>query len=279
MPILGQLGMMAAGTLLGNWQQDRNNEQQLAMQRTLNRDQMQNQMSLTDYNMQKQLELWQKTGYEAQVGQLEKAGLNPALLYGKGGGGGQTAQIAQGSVNAGQASRGNEGMQGMGLGLQMFEQIKLLEAQRKNIEADTANKIAETTATSGYKTDLGKAQKDLTVSQQQSIDLQNAFNAYLQNMTPEGTASDNTGNSIAIQQKKQELLKQNSELLLNNEKMKEIAGRISLMAKQGLKEEEITNNLKKEGLIKDAEIEWNKMSLTQGDLGKFIVALIHQLIK
>ena len=56
--------------------------------------QVQAQEELTDYDTKKQLaaqkELWDETNYPAQVKMMEQAGLNPALLYGKGGGGGAT---------------------------------------------------------------------------------------------------------------------------------------------------------------------------------------------
>ena len=61
--------------------------------------QVEAQKQLTDYNMKKQLELWEATGYEAQKKQIEKAGLNPGILYGRSGAGGQTTNIAQGTVS------------------------------------------------------------------------------------------------------------------------------------------------------------------------------------
>ena len=42
-------------------------------------------------------EMWDYTSYENQVKHMKAAGLNPALLYGTGGGGGQSASGAQGS--------------------------------------------------------------------------------------------------------------------------------------------------------------------------------------
>jgi len=67
-------------------------------------------------------------------------------------------------------------------------------------------------------------------------------------------------------------------MMKNSQAIKEMAQSIELMKKQGLKEDQITDNLKKEGKIKDAEIEWNNVGLTQGDLGKFINMLIHKLL-
>ena len=79
------------------------------------------------------MDIWEKTNYKAQMGQLEKAGLNPGLIYGMGGGGGGTVG---GSSATAQGQQGN-----MALGIDAA-QIALLNAQRKNIEADTANKLA-----------------------------------------------------------------------------------------------------------------------------------------
>ena len=82
--------------------------------------------------MKKQLEMWEATGYEAQKKQIEKAGLNPGILYGGSGAGGQTTNIAQGTVGMGAApSAGGENIQVMG----MMAQIALVDAQRKKIEA------------------------------------------------------------------------------------------------------------------------------------------------
>lgn len=93
---------------------------------------------LTDYNTSKQLQMWKDTGYVGQMEQMKLAGLNPALMYGMGGGGGQTASIAQGSV--GGQSAGTPQAAAMGIQLGQYE---LLQAQIRNIDADTANKQAE----------------------------------------------------------------------------------------------------------------------------------------
>ena len=79
------------------------------------------------------MDIWEKTNYSAQMKQLDKAGLNPGLIYGMGGAGGGT--IGGSSATA----QGQQGNMGMGIDA---AQIALLNAQRKNIEADTANKLA-----------------------------------------------------------------------------------------------------------------------------------------
>ena len=108
-PGLGALGMQAAGGAIGtifglanNWMQQGANAANIKRQ-------VEAQKQLTDYNMKKQLEMWEATGYEAQKKQVEKAGLNPGILYGGSGAGGQTTNIAQGTVGMGAApSAGGE---------------------------------------------------------------------------------------------------------------------------------------------------------------------------
>jgi len=133
MPGLGALGMQAAGGAIGtifglanNWMQQGANAANIKRQ-------VEAQKQLTDYNFKKQLEMWEATGYEAQKKQIEKAGLNPGILYGGSGAGGQTSNIAQGTVGMGAApSAGGENIQVMG----MMAQIALVDAQRKKIEAE-----------------------------------------------------------------------------------------------------------------------------------------------
>ena len=80
------------------------------------------------------MDIWEKTNYKAQMGQLEKAGLNPGLIYGMGGSGGTLG----GSSATAQGAAGTGAMDIAGAA-----QIALLNAQRENIEADTENKRAD----------------------------------------------------------------------------------------------------------------------------------------
>ena len=61
-----------------------------------------------DYSYGKQMDMWNATNYPAQVEQLNKAGLNPALEYGMKGGGGVTTGSPTTGVQGGAA--GNIGM-------------------------------------------------------------------------------------------------------------------------------------------------------------------------
>ena len=98
-----------------------------------------------NYQMNKQFEMWENTNYSAQVEQLKKAGLNPALLYGKGGGMGATT----GSATAGNfQSHAGTDTDRMGITLQRVSQgmnMALLASQKANMDADTRLKNAEAT--------------------------------------------------------------------------------------------------------------------------------------
>lgn len=152
-----EAGSQAAGNLvneaMGLAFQVPKNKQQLKQARRLQDLSLEGEATRLERNKKYALEMWEATGYGAQVDQMKRAGINPALLYGMSGGGGQTANVpaaatTQGNAGTAQATRGSEGM-----GL-MIGQLGLLEAQRKNIEADT--KLKETQAgESGVRTDIG----------------------------------------------------------------------------------------------------------------------------
>ena len=56
-------------------------KEKMALQAKYNKEQ-------ADYSQQLALDMWNKTNYEEQVKHMQAAGLNPALLYSKGGAGG-----------------------------------------------------------------------------------------------------------------------------------------------------------------------------------------------
>lgn len=133
------LGGPVIGAGMGLLLADYNDRRQYNQQAKLQHLQMQGSKEMTDYQLQKQLELWEKTGYGAQIQQMKKAGINPALMYQSGGPGGSTS-LAAGQVSGADAPRGGGEMMGlMGMGMQ----YQLLKAQKENIQADTANKKAQ----------------------------------------------------------------------------------------------------------------------------------------
>lgn len=117
-----------------------NDRRQINQQQKLQGIQIRGQKEMTDYQMRKQLEMWDKTNYSAQIAQLHKAGLNPALLYSKAGPGGAIANVPPGTVSSGAPPVGGGEITGMAM---TAANLGLLRAQKENIEADTANKRAD----------------------------------------------------------------------------------------------------------------------------------------
>lgn len=135
------------GGALGMVFEKHNDQRQISQQQKLQDIQIAGQKQMADYNYQKQLDMWNATNYKAQMEQLQKAGLNPGLLYGMSGGGGVTTGSQGGNVTGATAQQNpGEIQQGMGIILQnqnMAAQRDLLEAQKQNVDADTANKKSE----------------------------------------------------------------------------------------------------------------------------------------
>lgn len=96
--------------------------------------QFERQKELQEHAGEKQMDIWNRTNYGAQVDHMKRAGLNPALMYGMGGGAGGTT----GSVGTGQASQ----QEVMDIG-GAVAQNRLVQAQVENLEADAKKKEAE----------------------------------------------------------------------------------------------------------------------------------------
>lgn len=151
--------MGLAGTIAGMNSQEkvmndqwRLEQEKMALQAKYNKEQ-------ADYSQQLALDMWNKTNYESQVEHMKAAGLNPALLYSKGGAGGSTS-------GAGTAAPVSDGTtQAVGMGLQA-KQIAISQAQQM---AETAKTVAETAKISGVdtesvKTSIKKMLQDIEAS-------------------------------------------------------------------------------------------------------------------
>lgn len=123
---------------------------QVRQQRKLQELQIAGQKEMMDYGMAQQLEMWEKTNYGAQVEQLEKAGLNPGLIYGMGGGGGTTTGSAQGNVTGATATQAGGGELAMGL------QLGMMKAQMDLVKAQTEKTKVEAEKTAGVDTKLAE---------------------------------------------------------------------------------------------------------------------------
>lgn len=269
------IATMATGAILGLTGGAINNQMQGAQNERMLRQQFKYNKKMSQYNNEMALDLWNKTNYGAQKEHMKAAGLNPALMYGMGGGGGATASATPGNVNA--TSPQQNDVMGM---MSQAAQLELLKAQKENIQADTENKKADTVV------------KDQT---QFGLGLDNALKEYLQQTDIEGKdVFKETGKgmegSIATEKEKQSLRQQQAETkfkldendrqnLMNSAVMQEIGAKISLMAKQGQTQEQIYKNLAKEGMLLDAEIEWNKLDIEGGNVGKFLTNIIKMALK
>lgn len=140
------LAQAAVDTGLGMWAEER----QLRNQKELMNRQQQNQMRLNEQGQRLAMQTWNETNYEAQRKHMEKAGLNVGLMYGMSGGGGATTNAGSGGGAAGGSAASHKS----GMDIQSAMQLSLMDAQKKNIEADTKNKEAAASAT--HETGLGQ---------------------------------------------------------------------------------------------------------------------------
>lgn len=132
---------------------------------------MQNAYYMSNVNWAQQKQMWDATNYEAQMKHILNAGLNPAMLYGKGGAGGATT----GNVNASPAganvgdSKANVGM-GMMMGLSAQKQeaeIKVLEAQANALNTEATKKAGVDTANVEANTNLTRIQTGIAEIQKE----------------------------------------------------------------------------------------------------------------
>lgn len=129
------------GSILGLGLGQLEKEDQYTKQTKLMDIQKQNQMELNKQMQKIQQENWENTNYEAQRKQMEKAGLNPGLMYGGSGGGGMVMQSGSG----GSAASGTPPQAGVatGMALQMANlqaQTEVAKAQARNLNADADEK-------------------------------------------------------------------------------------------------------------------------------------------
>lgn len=172
---LGVIGQVAGG-IYGAVTRKQNDERQITQQGKLINMQKKAQEELAESQRMKQMQMWRDTNYAAQTEEMRKAGLNPALMYGIGGGGGTTAGAGQATnVTGGSAPvGGGENNAGAGMGMQLASQLGLMQAQKENIEADTANK---------------KASAGGTQASTEGKTIENRIAAALENKTIEGKSA------------------------------------------------------------------------------------------
>uniref|UniRef100_A0AAU8AZ90 DNA pilot protein n=1 Tax=Dulem virus 218 TaxID=3145695 RepID=A0AAU8AZ90_9VIRU len=134
--LIGAAGVIG-GAVLGNQarQQQTNEEYQKMMyQGNINKD-------LANHTMKNQKELWDYTNYPNQVKQMKLAGLNPALMYGTAGQGGQSSAGQTGPVGLSDSKGVAMQQQQMAMGLQLAQiasQIKVNDSVAEKNKAEAA---------------------------------------------------------------------------------------------------------------------------------------------
>lgn len=139
--LAGNVANTAVGAIMGQAFAGANDRRQIRQQQKLTDMQLNADQKMGEFNRQQQMRMWEDTNYSAQMGQLEKAGLNPGLIYGMGGGGGATAQSSPGQVHGANAPSGGGEQVAMA---QTMAQMGLMRAQTENVNANTEKTKAET---------------------------------------------------------------------------------------------------------------------------------------
>ena len=108
---------------------------QYEQQKRLSELQLEQNKRATDYAIE-------RNSYKEQVRRMKEAGLNPALLYGMGGGAGSTAQSVQGVSGAnasGGAERASNMINSMGMALQLQKLKSEIEVNKSVANANNAS--------------------------------------------------------------------------------------------------------------------------------------------
>ena len=132
---------MAIAPLVGMMSDAFNSNRQAHQNREMQWRQFNYQKALNEQGAKLGRDTWDYTNYENTVKHMRNAGLSVGMMYGGSGAGGATTSTPSG----GGASSASVGMAGSGAsaGIGAMAQLGLMEAQKKNIEADTASKVAD----------------------------------------------------------------------------------------------------------------------------------------
>lgn len=141
--IMGVIG--AASALQSGSNQSYNEEQAQLRQAQINKEQ-------AKYSQGLAMEYWDYTNWENQVDHLRKAGLSPALMYAKGGTGGQTGGGQTQGVGLSPSNQEAVKAQQIGMALQLAQ----LKSQIEVNESVAKKNTAEAEKTAGVDTEAAK---------------------------------------------------------------------------------------------------------------------------
>ena len=173
--LTGGLGKLFGG---GGMSQEDMLKMQYEYQNKLMALQAQQNKELAEFNQGLAKDMWNYTNYENQVKHLKAAGLNPALLYGKSGGGGASTS---GAGTAGAASIPNAPAMFMGL------QLEQMKADIAKTKAETAASYAAAGSKTGVENE--KTEEETDKVKQEINNLKKQGDILLENLT--GVKEDN----------------------------------------------------------------------------------------
>lgn len=159
--MIGEVLGMAA-SYIGQKKGSTARDKQYAMEQKYQRDQWMYNEDSANRAQVRNMAMWDYTNYENQKKHMQAAGLNPALMYGQGGGGGASTGGTQAAGTGMPTPRGEEiGINKQGMALQaanLISQTAVNQASAKKMEAE-ANKIK------GVDTEQAKAGIDNIIAQ------------------------------------------------------------------------------------------------------------------
>lgn len=162
-----------ATTLIGMIGQKKREQRQMGYQRELMGIQNRLQQNLNRQGADLQYEMWQKTNYPAQIEMMKEAGLNPGLLYGKGGAGGTTTGSQGGGSQAGgqapQVPSTAMDIQNLIALKQQRANLKLIDAQIQATNAQANKSNAEASNLRGEKGTIGESTINLNLAQAEKL--------------------------------------------------------------------------------------------------------------
>ena len=159
-----QTGAQVGGGLLTMIGQRKREERAMQNQEKLMGLQLRNQAQLNEQGQRIQQETWEKTNYPAQMKMLKEAGLNPGLLYSKGGSGGVTGSQGGGSAASGNAPA-PQMMPNMDIGNSLRTATEILLAKAQARKTDAEAEVIETYGGKQAETSINKMIAETTNEQ------------------------------------------------------------------------------------------------------------------
>lgn len=167
--VAGQAAGQATGGLISQVFKHWNDKKQIKQQKQLNIENERMMQVAKDM----ELDQWKATGPVGQMAEMKKAGVNPALMYGGGGAGGAT--MGSGATGGAQAAQSGPTGEGNGMGLMTGAQLRLINAQARNLEVDADNKEGVDRENKTANTNLMNAQRQVQEGMKKMQDIERDF--------------------------------------------------------------------------------------------------------